>query len=82
MKQVIQYLNLLPEPYSSQAIYNTSIDTLFDQVESIRESLLTYFIWDTSDEGHYYWKGVFEMARTIDYAATNGTHLKSFRKFR
>jgi hypothetical protein len=59
MKTNAEWLINLPEPYRLKAIRNAERDDMLGMKSSSLEAALLAFVWETSPEGHAYWKKVF-----------------------
>ena len=68
---IIEYLNILPEPYKTQALenYNTSFDRFNEygsEGYSLFEAINWAFQWDKSPEGHDYWDDTQKKAEVYE----------------
>jgi hypothetical protein len=59
-KKIIEWFKELEEPYKSQAISNTGSRLLREKKESLKEALLSAFLWDRSPQGQEYWSKLEE----------------------
>lgn len=64
MRKVIDILNELPEPYRSQAFYNTSKQNYSGYLDKLlaydlKELLKISFRWAKSPEGFDYWNDLY-----------------------
>lgn len=60
MKTVKQWFETLPQPYSQQAIDNTSPYQLTLEYDDIKTALLSAFVWEHTLQGHDYWNKLQE----------------------
>lgn len=56
MKKAKSWFKTLEEPYKTKAINNTPKDMLKLRYNTLAEALLGSFIWNDSEEGHFYWE--------------------------
>ena len=59
LKTRIKWLNDLSEPYRSQAIENNGSKSRNQMTSSLKDALLSGFIWAESPQGHSYWESLF-----------------------
>lgn len=59
-KTIKEWLEELPEPYSTQALNNADEFLLDCTKETQPEALKVAFIWSTTKEGHDYWSQLSE----------------------
>lgn len=57
MKQIINFLEELPYPYSAKALKNAT--KLYEVVESPSKALEAAFVWENTPEGRAYWSDLF-----------------------
>lgn len=60
MKTTKEWLELLNEPYRSQALKNMNPDVKNAKVINMSAALLTAFPWNHTEEGFKYWKDLFD----------------------
>lgn len=56
MDTIKDYFELLPEPYKSLAIENTSEDSINKKSPSLKSAICNAFMWSATEQGHNYWK--------------------------
>jgi len=61
MKTIKEWLSELPEPYRSQALENTAVDTLDENEGNLSMALHEAFDWETSLQGHNYWRILYNL---------------------
>lgn len=66
-KTIREWLEQLPEPYRSQAIWQTSEYELSLESDSLEESLFNMFPWRDAKEGYDYWNGAWNRARDGEF---------------
>ena len=58
MKTIEEWFNMLPEPYRTEALSNTSDYILDTTDESFDDAIYGAFKWDDTRQGHDYWLNV------------------------
>jgi len=61
-KTIKEWLESLYEPYRTQALENMDNDGVPNSLESsLRDAIEGAFWWESSPQGHYYWKNLRDL---------------------
>ena len=58
MATIKDYFEELPEPYKTQAIENSSEESLNKKSPSLKSAICNAFMWGATRQGHNYWRNL------------------------
>lgn len=61
-----QVYYLLPKPIQEKLFKNTADYLLDIEVPSVSECILTAFHWEDTEEGNYYWNGIYKILKNAE----------------